>query len=49
MDDRMKNYVLIVCIVLILAYFFKGFVNRKYHQVKSIFGGLVPNLNFIYL
>lgn len=49
MDNKMKNYIIIVCIVLILSYFFKGFVRRKYHQVSSLFGNIVPSFNFIYL
>ena len=49
MDNKMQNYIIIVCIVLLLSYFFKGFVNRKYHQAKNLLGGFVPSFNFIYL
>ena len=49
MDNKMQNYILIVCIVLILAYFFKGFAHRKYEQTKSLFGNIIPSFNFIYL
>ena len=49
MDNKMQNYIIIVCILLILTYFFKGFVHKKYEQVKNLAGGFIPSFNFIYL
>jgi hypothetical protein len=48
-DDKVQNYIIIICIVLLLAYFFKGFAHKKYEQGKNLLGGFIPGFNFIYL
>ena len=49
MDNKSVNYVLIVIIVLILAYFFKSVIISKSRVVGSALVSILPSFDFIYV
>lgn len=49
MDNKLVNYILIVIIVLILAYYFKSVLMRKSRVVGNAAVSLMPSFEFIYV
>lgn len=47
--DKLANYTLIVMILLVLAYFFKGPVHKMMGGVKNILNAAMPKFNLIYI
>ena len=49
MDNKTVNYILIVLIILVIVFFFKGAIMNVLNKFKALVMSFMPNMNFIYI
>lgn len=49
MSEKIQYFVLMLIIILILGYFYKGVIFKTFGKIKTFLLSFVPNLDLIYI
>ena len=49
MDDKISNYILIAIILIVVLFFFKGFIMNIASKLKALILSFIPDMSLIYI